>query len=171
MAGARFVPEVFRPSPLPAARTTAGFELADELNVADAAAESSHDYRLRRRGGNMLSAYCAVKPLWGFGADPVFEAGRSVCGVEEFTVHVPAGRDVVALVRCEPPYRASVHVNGTAAGTWEIPPAPDDAFVDGFFAIRGRLVGDGEMRVRLETVGEDLSYNKPARYYFYSRVE
>lgn len=171
MAVARFVPEVFGPSPLPAARTTAGFELADELNVADVAAESAHDYRLRRRGGNTLSAYCALKPLWGFGGGRVFEAGRTVCGVEEFTVNVPAGRDVVALVRCEPPYRASVYVNGTVAGTWEVPPAPGDAFVDGFFAIRGRLVGDGEMRVRLETVGEDLSYNKPARYYFYSRVE
>jgi hypothetical protein len=171
MAVARFVPEVFRPSPLPSARTTAGFELVDELNVADAAAESSHDYRLRRRGGNMLSAYCAVKPRWGFGDDLVFEAGRTVCGAEEFTVDVPPRRDVIAVVRCEPPYRARVHVDGHAAGTWEVPPTPGDVFGDGFFAIRGRLVGDGELRLRLETVGDDLSYNKPARYYFYSRAE
>ena len=171
MAVARFVPEVFRPSPLPPARTTGGFELADELNVADAAMEEAHDYRLRRRGGNMLSAYCAVKPVWAVSHEPVFETGRTVCGVEEFTVNVPAGRDVLALVRCDPPYRATVHIDGVAAGTWEVPPARGDAFVDGFFAIRERLVGDGEMRVRLETVGEDLSYNRPARYYFYSRAE
>jgi hypothetical protein len=171
MVVARFVPEVFRASPRPAARTTAGFELADEVNVADVASEAAHDYRLRRRGGNTLSSYCAVRPLWGFRGGRVFEAGRTVCGAEEFTVNVPAGRDVLALVRCEPPYRATVHINGVVAGTWEVPPAPAEAFADGFFAIGGRLVGDGEMRVRLETAGADLSYNKPARYYFYSRAE
>jgi hypothetical protein len=171
MTVARYVPEVFGPSPPPSSRATAGFARADDVNVGDVASEAAHHYRMWRRGGNTLSAYCAVSPLRGYRGGRIFETGRTVCGAEEFTVVVPAGRDAIAAVRCEPPYRALVHVNGHAAGTWEVRPVPAEGFADGFFALRGRLVGDGRMRVRLEAPGDDLSYNKPARYYFYSRAE
>jgi hypothetical protein len=170
MSVARFVPEVFETPPPPGAAQLEGFVREDGVDVANFASEEAHGYRLRRRAANTLSAFCELKPLWGRG-EKVFEAGRTVCGVEEFTVKVPAGRDVVAVVRCDPPYRAEVHVNGASAGTWEVAPVSADAYVDGFFAISRRHVPDGALRIKLETLGDDLSYNKPVRYDFYSRAQ
>jgi hypothetical protein len=171
MAVAEFAPEVFEASPPPAVRALRGFEPADEVNVADVISESAHGYLFRPRGASTLFGFAGVLPLATAGGVNVFEAGRLVSGVEEFTVAVPGGRDAIAAVRCEPPFRANVHVNGVPAGTWEVPPVGADAYVDAFFRIPAKLVGDGRMRISLKTAGDDLSYNRPARYYFYSRAE
>ncbi len=171
MAVAEFAPEVFEPSPPPSAKALKGFELADEVNVADVISESAHRYRLRERGASTLFGFAGPLPLATARGVEVFEAGRMISGVEEFTVEVPGGRDAVAAVRCEPPFRAYVHVNGEPAGTWEVPPVGPDAYVDGFFRIPAKLVGDGRLRLSLKTASDDLSYNSPARYYFFSRAE
>lgn len=171
MSVARFAAEVFEQPPLPDSSFLAGFELADEVDVADLVSEAAHDYRLRRRAANMFPSYAAAHPLWGAPGVNIFEAGRSVCGGEEFTVDVPPGRDVVAVVRCEPPYRVSVRVNGVFAGKWGVPPAKGDFYRDGYFSIRARFIGGPRLRVALETLSDDLTYNLPVHYYFYSRKE
>ncbi len=171
MAVAEFVPEVFEASPPPSARALKGFELVDEVNVADVISESAHRYRLRPRGRNTLFGFAGPLPLAAAGGVNVFEAGRLVSGVEEFTVEVPGGRDAIAAVRCEPPFGANVRVNDAPAGIWEVPSVGTDAYVDGLFRIPAKLVGDGRIRISLKTAGEDLSYNRPARYYFFSRAE
>jgi hypothetical protein len=139
--------------------------------VADVASETAHDYRLRRRAANMFPSYAATHPLRGAPGVSVFEAGWRVCGVEEFTVAVPPARDVVAAVRCEPPYRAEVRVDGVFAGIWEIPVAERDVYRDGYFPIRGRFIRGPRLRVRLQVLSDDMTYNAPAHYYFFSRKE
>ncbi|MEE9458082.1 MAG: hypothetical protein V3W11_13135 [bacterium] len=171
MSVARFAAEVFEQPPLPDSSFLADFELADEVDVADLASEAAHGYRLRRRGANMLPSFAAAHPLRGAPGVNIFEAGRSVCGGEEFTVDVPPGRDVVAVVRCEPPYRASVRVNGVFAGKWEVPPAKGDFYRDGYFPIRAQFIRGPRLRVALETLSDDLTSNSPVHYYFYSRKE
>lgn len=171
MSVARFVPQVFEPRPAPAARALEGFELVDEVDVADVASEAAHGYRFRRRAANMLPSYASFWPLWEGGGVAVFEAGRKVCGVEEFTVEVTPQRDVVAAVRCEPPYAAAVRVNGKIAGKWIIPPVAAAVYRDGFFHIRARFIQGRKLRISLDTLSDELRYNAPAHYYFYSRTE
>jgi len=171
MAVAEFAPEVFEASPPPSARALRGFEPADEVNVADVISESAHRYRLRPRGASVLFGFAGPLPLAAAKGVNIFEAGRSISGVEEFAIEVPGGRDAIAVVRCKPPFSAYVRVNGAPAGTWEVPPVGADAYADGFFRIPAKLVGDGRIRISLKTAGEDLSYNRPARYYFFSRAE
>jgi len=171
MSVARFVPLVFERPPRPEAAALAGFELVDEVNVADVASEAAHGYRFHRRAANSLASYAAAHPLWGLAGVAAFEGGRRVCGVEEFTVDVRPGRDVVAAVRCEPPYGAAIRVDGVFAGNWEVPPAVGDVYRDGFFPIRARFIRGRRVRVSLETLSGDLTYNAPAHYYFYSRAE
>jgi hypothetical protein len=171
MTVARFAPEVFEPRPPPYALARPGLELVDEVDVADVQSEAAHGYRLRTRGGNVFPSYAATLPLWGAPGVAVFEAGRSVCGAEEFTVDVPAGRDVVAAVRCSPPYGAAVRVNGIFAGDWEVPAVRQDVYRDAYFPIPAAFVRGPRLRVALETLGDDLTYNLPVHYYFYSRKE
>jgi hypothetical protein len=171
MTVARFVKEVFGPRPAPFGLAGSGFELVDEVDVADVDSEAAHDYRLRRRGGNMFPSFAAALPLRDAPSIVVFEGGWGVCGVEEFTVEVPAGRDVVAVVRCSPPYGAAVRVNGAYAGDWKVPPAREDVYRDGYFPIPARFVRDARLRVELETLSDDLTSNAPVHYYFYSRKE
>ena len=170
MSVARFIDDVFEPSPPPSPPFT-GFDLVDEINVADATSESAHDYRLRRRAANDLEGYASARPLWGAPGVTVFEGGRAVCGVEEFTVNVVAGRDLVAAVRCEPPFAAEVRVNGKNAGKWAVRPVGAEVFRDAFFTIPARYVASDRLRISLKTLSEDLTYNGPAHYYFYSRAE
>ena len=171
MSVARFAPDVFGPRPLPDSPALARFELADEVDVADVASETAHDYRLRRRAANMFPSYAATHPLRGAPGVSVFEAGWKVCGAEEFTVAVPPGRDVVAAVRCEPPYSAEVRVDGVFAGRWEIPIAERDVYRDGYFPIRGRFIRGPRLHVKLQVLSDDMTYNAPAHYYFFSRKE
>jgi hypothetical protein len=171
MTVARFVKEVFAPRPAPFGLAGSGFELVDEVDVADVFSEAAHDYRLRRRGGNMFPSYAGALPLGNAPSVVVFEGGRGACGVEEFTVEVPAGRDVVAAVRCSPPYGAAVRVNGAYAGDWKVPPGREDVFRDAYFPIPARFVRDARLRLELETLSDDLTANAPVHYYIYSRKE
>jgi hypothetical protein len=165
---ARFVPEVFEESPAPRFAGLANFEFADAVDVGYPLSEAAHDYRFTRRGAHNFSSFAAVLPLAGAGRR-VFEAGRAINGVEKFDVSVPAGRDCLAVVRCVPPYRAAVKVNGAPVGDWETPAETTLGFVDSYFPIPSRFVRDGKLRLELETATGDYSYNQPARYYFYAR--
>ncbi len=171
MTVARFAAEVFETPPLPASPILAGFELTDEVDVADVISEKAHRYRLRRRGANTFPSYAAALPLRGAPGVIVFEAGRSVCGEEEFTVEVPAERDVLAAVRCSPPYGAAIRVNGVFAGNWKVPFGGQDVYLDAYFPIPARFVRGPRLRFSLETLSDDLTSNVPVHYYIYSRKE
>lgn len=171
MTVARFAPRVFERPPPPANRALAAFELVDEVNVADVASEAAHDYRVHVRAATVIQSYAAARPLSSAPEVVVFEAGRVVSGREEFTVDVTPGRDVLAVVRCEPPYGAAVRVDGVFAGNWVVPPAAGDVYRDGSFPLRARFVRGRRLRISLETLSDDLTYNAPVHYYFYSRKE
>lgn len=169
MSVARFVPQMFAPVPPPSPRRWPGYELVEEVDVADVASERAHGYRYRRRAANTLTTYAALLPAEGGREE--FEAGRLVCGKEEFAVALPPGRPVVAAVRCEPPYRSVVHVDGVPAGRWEVGPAAEGHYVDAYFPLPARFFRRTPVRLTLETLGDDLSSNKPARYFFYAQTE
>ncbi len=166
---APFLPIVFEPPPRPEIEALPGFTLEDELNISDIVSESGHAYRLKRRGGNNLPTFAATLPFDNPNGKIIIEGGRIACGVEEFTVKVPPGQELFAVVRCEPPYRADVRVNGVSLGKWEIA-GQTGTFTDGYFRIPARAVGDERLRVHLRSVGDDLSPNRPVQYYFYTKT-
>jgi len=168
MTVAPFRAELFVRPPPPA---MPGFEPEDDVDVADMLSEKAHHYRLRRRGANAFWSYATIAPREEGGVAataPFFEAGRTVCGAEEFTVRAAPGRDLACVARCLPPYDVEVYANGKYAGKWAVSPAGGEGFVDGYFFIPGRAV-TGTMRFQLKTAGGDFQTFRPAHYYFYSR--
>jgi len=169
MSVAAFLPVVFEKAPEPAAITPMpGYELIDELNSADILSERAHGYRYNRRGANEFGNYAYVKPLAPTGT-PILEGGRTVCGSEEFVVRARPGRELVAVVRCQPPYAASVYVDGRRAGRW-YEDSEADVFVDVPVVIPAANVTGERIRLRLETTGDGLDSNRPVHYYFYART-
>jgi hypothetical protein len=164
---AAIMPVVFERWPPPAAAGgTERWTLRDELNVAEAADERAHGYRLRRRAGNALPSFAAVLPWTGDGRS-LFEAGRIVCGREEFDVAATPGKDLWAVVRCQPPYRAEVYCDGFHVGRWALDAGDADAFADAAFLIPRGYVRTPRLHLRLDATGSGLETNRPVHYYFY----
>lgn len=164
MTVARLTPVVFKELRPPAPPGPA-FTLRDEVDVGDVLSEEAHGYRQHRRGGHLFPTLATVGTVQGFGE--AFETGRPICGAEEFDVR--AVGETVLAVRCMPPFRADVHVDGKFIGRWEIPPAGRKDFVDGYFHLP-MTVKRRVFRVRLNSVGEDLdSFNTVLHYYIFSR--
>jgi hypothetical protein len=132
-----------------------GFEIVDELNVAELRSQDAHGYEAFETWRDKLRAF----PAAGAPDLVLIEGGRQPTRGERFRMACRPGVPAVLVMRTEAfrSFRLEVRIDGRYLGTWEIPEAPL-VWSEPVFEIPGDAISGESARFELRQPDDEEPY-------------